>query len=72
MLGAPGFAGRLAEAIRDRALRLYGFASAVAERRGILLADTKFEFGLARGMGAEDHSGRTHSATTTRRIRSTT
>jgi phosphoribosylaminoimidazole-succinocarboxamide synthase len=40
-------AGALAEAIRDRALRLYGFASAVAARRGILLADTKFEFGLA-------------------------
>jgi len=40
-------AGRLAEAIRDRALRLYGFASAVAANRGILLADTKFEFGLA-------------------------
>jgi phosphoribosylaminoimidazole-succinocarboxamide synthase len=51
MLGAPGFGGRLAEAIRDRALRLYGFASAVAERRGILLADTKFEFGLAEPWG---------------------
>jgi phosphoribosylaminoimidazole-succinocarboxamide synthase len=47
VLGPPGFTGLLAEAIRDRALRLYGFASAVAERRGILLADTKFEFGLA-------------------------
>jgi phosphoribosylaminoimidazole-succinocarboxamide synthase len=45
--GAAGFAGTLAEAIRDRALRLYGFAEAVAARRGILLADTKFEFGLA-------------------------
>jgi phosphoribosylaminoimidazole-succinocarboxamide synthase len=42
-----GAAGRLAEAIRDRALRLYGFASAVAAKRGILIADTKFEFGLA-------------------------
>jgi phosphoribosylaminoimidazole-succinocarboxamide synthase len=51
MLGAPGFAGRLAEAIRDRALKLYGYASAVAERRGILLADTKFEFGLAEAWG---------------------
>jgi phosphoribosylaminoimidazole-succinocarboxamide synthase len=51
MLGAPGFAGRLAEAIRDRALRMYGFASAVAERRGIMLADTKFEFGLAEAWG---------------------
>jgi phosphoribosylaminoimidazole-succinocarboxamide synthase len=48
----PDFAGRLAEAIRDRALRLYGFASAVAERRGILLADTKFEFGEAKALGS--------------------
>jgi phosphoribosylaminoimidazole-succinocarboxamide synthase len=51
VLGAPDFAGRLGEAIRDRALRLFGFASAVAERRGILLADTKFEFGLAEAWG---------------------
>jgi phosphoribosylaminoimidazole-succinocarboxamide synthase len=40
-------AGRLAEGIRDRALRLYEYASAVAARRGIVIADTKFEFGLA-------------------------
>jgi len=40
-------AGALAEAIRDRALRLYRYGAAVAARRGILLADTKFEFGLA-------------------------
>ena len=40
-------AGRLAEGIRDRALRLYAHASAVAATRGILIADTKFEFGLA-------------------------
>jgi phosphoribosylaminoimidazole-succinocarboxamide synthase len=39
-------AGALAEAIRTRALRLYGYGAAVAARRGILLADTKFEFGL--------------------------
>lgn len=39
-------AGTLAEAIRAAALRLYGYGSAVAARRGILLADTKFEFGL--------------------------
>ncbi len=37
--------GVLAEAIRDRAIRLYRYGAAVAERRGILLADTKFEFG---------------------------
>src|SRR6185369_16808906 len=40
-------AGALAEAIRDRALRLYRYGAAVAARRGVLLADTKFEFGLA-------------------------
>ena len=45
--GLTQIAGPLAEAIRDRALRLYRYGAAVAERRGILLADTKFEFGLA-------------------------
>jgi phosphoribosylaminoimidazole-succinocarboxamide synthase len=32
--------------VREISLRLYGFASAFAERRGIIIADTKFEFGL--------------------------
>ncbi len=40
-------AGTLAETVRDRALRLYDHASALASDRGILIADTKFEFGLA-------------------------
>ena len=40
-------AGVLGEAIRDRALRLYAYGAAVCERRGVILADTKFEFGLA-------------------------
>jgi len=40
-------AGPLAESIRDRALGLYRYAAAITARRGILLADTKFEFGLA-------------------------
>ncbi len=44
-------AGRLAEAIRDRAIRLYRYGAAVAARRGILLADTKFEFGMAMPWG---------------------
>jgi phosphoribosylaminoimidazole-succinocarboxamide synthase len=43
--GSPAI-GVLAEAIRDRALRLYRYGAAVAARRGILLADTKFEFGM--------------------------
>ncbi len=41
MIGSP-LAGR----VRDAALRLYGFAATRCERAGILLADTKFEFGV--------------------------
>ncbi len=33
--------------LRERALRLYDFGARTAEERGILLADTKFEFGEA-------------------------
>lgn len=35
----------LAEQVRDATLRLYRYAAAYAAQRGILLADTKFEFG---------------------------
>ncbi|MEO5565812.1 MAG: phosphoribosylaminoimidazolesuccinocarboxamide synthase, partial [Luteimonas sp.] len=35
----------LAEQVRDATLRLYTFAAGYAAQRGILLADTKFEFG---------------------------
>lgn len=35
----------LAEQVRDATLRLYRFAAAHAAERGIILADTKFEFG---------------------------
>jgi len=41
LCGAESFA-----AARDAALRLYAFASSYAEQRGIVLADTKFEFGV--------------------------
>src|SRR5690606_9930679 len=37
--------GELAEQVRDATLRLYAFAAGYAAERGILLADTKFEFG---------------------------
>jgi phosphoribosylaminoimidazole-succinocarboxamide synthase len=37
--------GPLAERLRTVALRLYAHAATVTERAGILLADTKFEFG---------------------------
>jgi phosphoribosylaminoimidazole-succinocarboxamide synthase len=39
--------GDLAARVRDTAIALYRFASAHAARRGIIIADTKFEFGLA-------------------------
>jgi phosphoribosylaminoimidazole-succinocarboxamide synthase len=42
--------GGVAERLREVSLGLYGRARAYAERRGIILADTKFEFGL-RGEG---------------------
>jgi phosphoribosylaminoimidazole-succinocarboxamide synthase len=38
--------GEAAEKLRDLSLALYNKAAAHAETRGILLADTKFEFGL--------------------------
>lgn len=38
-----------AERLRDLTLRIYAKASAYAETRGIILADTKFEFGLIDG-----------------------
>lgn len=41
--------GTLAERLRDLSLALYLHAAAHAESCGLLLADTKFEFGLARG-----------------------
>ena len=39
----------LAETIREKSLALYEFAAEHAERAGIILADTKFEFGLLDG-----------------------
>lgn len=43
LVGAP-----LAERLRELSLALYSHAAAHAESRGLLLADTKFEFGVAR------------------------
>ena len=47
-LGASN-ARPVATRIRDLALRLYGHGAALAARAGIVLADTKFEFGLVDG-----------------------
>jgi phosphoribosylaminoimidazole-succinocarboxamide synthase len=41
LIGEP-----LAQAVRSAALALYNFAAAHARARGIIIADTKFEFGL--------------------------
>ncbi len=43
----------LAEQVRETSLRLYNEAAAYARERGIIIADTKFEFGL-------DEDGRLH------------
>ncbi len=43
----------LAEQVRETSLRLYNEAAAYARERGIIIADTKFEFGL-------DEEGRLH------------
>jgi len=39
-------AGVLAEVVRDKAVALYRYAAAIVALKGILLADTKFEFGF--------------------------
>ncbi|MDE3067305.1 MAG: phosphoribosylaminoimidazolesuccinocarboxamide synthase [Verrucomicrobiota bacterium] len=41
--------GDIAEAARAASLKIYDFARDYARRRGILIADTKFEFGLDNG-----------------------
>ncbi len=38
-----------AEQLRDASLKLYRFARDYARRRGIIIADTKFEFGMCEG-----------------------
>jgi len=42
----------VAAALRDTSLEIYGRAAVVAEARGVVLADTKFEFGADRSTGA--------------------
>ena len=42
---AKAIGTKLATELRDRTLKIYGQAAAYAETRGIILADTKFEFG---------------------------
>jgi phosphoribosylaminoimidazole-succinocarboxamide synthase len=49
MVGLVG--GPIAERVRDIALALYSRGAAIAEKAGILLADTKFELGTALDTG---------------------
>jgi phosphoribosylaminoimidazole-succinocarboxamide synthase len=47
---AANILGRaLSEKLRDTSLRIYSRAREIAEKKGIIIADTKFEFGLYRG-----------------------
>lgn len=39
----------MAERLRDVSIKIYSRASEIAEKRGIIIADTKFEFGLYNG-----------------------
>jgi phosphoribosylaminoimidazole-succinocarboxamide synthase len=48
---ARSVGGDLAERIRALSLALYRHAATITERAGILLADTKFEFGIDRATG---------------------
>ena len=43
---AKSIGAKLAAELRDQTLRIYDSAAAYAETRGIILADTKFEFGF--------------------------
>ena len=45
--------GPLAEQLRQLTLRIYADAAAHAERKGLILADTKFEFGFVSGTDLE-------------------
>ena len=48
--------GEVMEKLRDLSLDLYHFGSDYAQRRGVILADTKFEFGFALDAGEEPTS----------------
>ena len=43
--------GELARRVRDASIEIYAAAAAIAEERGVIIADTKFEFGIDRDSG---------------------
>jgi len=53
--GAVALVGdrKLMERVRDASIELYSFAARHARARGVILADTKFEFGLDHSRGGE-------------------
>jgi phosphoribosylaminoimidazole-succinocarboxamide synthase len=63
------YAEALAERVRDISIRLYRYGTAVAERNGVILADTKFEFGLG-GAADEELVGPPEERTGEQRIES--
>jgi phosphoribosylaminoimidazole-succinocarboxamide synthase len=51
---SPGGDRALMERVRDVSIELYSFAAEHARANGVILADTKFEFGLEQGEDAGD------------------
>ena len=49
-----GVGAALLRRVRDLTLRLYSEGAAYAESRGIIVADTKFEFGVVDGSGSRE------------------
>ena len=43
--------GELASGVRDASIEIYTAAAAIAEEKGVIIADTKFEFGIDRDTG---------------------
>ena len=43
--------GELASRVRDASIEVYTAAAGIAEERGVIIADTKFEFGIDRDTG---------------------
>ncbi len=63
ILGAP-----LATKVRDMTLAVYKFARDYAATRGIIIADTKFEFGVAAPVPGAGNSGAAGTAATTPKL----
>ena len=66
---AAGIVGStLAERVRDLSLALYSFAADYARQRGIIIADTKFEFGVVAPVSGASAGPAAGTAATTPRL----